>query len=166
VAIVISTFGILGNRHHYPLCWTLFAQRDTSWCNRPPQTQEWLKKSGKTMRWLLNYLRSKMGSSHAEVNEELRSLGGGYDWLCGGLPGLETYMTRADVQTALHLEKPGPVQFGYDSSGPASITLYPELVKKIRVLIYNGDSDACVPCTDPPFLQLCFLGACRSALTL
>ena len=27
---------------------------------------------------------------------------------------------------------------GYQSSGPASITLWPELVKKMRVLIYNG----------------------------
>ena len=27
----------------------------------------------------------------------------------------------------------------------ASVTLYPTLVKKMRVLIYNGDSDACVP---------------------
>ena len=25
------------------------------------------------------------------------------------------------------------------------ITLWPELAKKLRVLIYNGDSDACVP---------------------
>merc|ERR1712187_635078 len=28
---------------------------------------------------------------------------------------------------------------------PASITLYPELVKKLRILIFNGDADACVP---------------------
>lgn len=26
------------------------------------------------------------------------------------------------------------------------ITLYPDLIKKIRVLIYNGDADSCVPC--------------------
>ena len=30
-------------------------------------------------------------------------------------------------------------------AGPASVTLYPDLVKNIRVLIYNGDADACVP---------------------
>jgi carboxypeptidase C (cathepsin A) len=29
--------------------------------------------------------------------------------------------------------------------GPASVTLYPELIKAIRVLIYNGDADSCVP---------------------
>jgi hypothetical protein len=37
--------------------------------------------------------------------------------------------------------------FHYHSSGPASVTLHPELAKKLRVLIYNGDADACVPCT-------------------
>jgi len=35
--------------------------------------------------------------------------------------------------------------FDYDTSGPASVTLYPELIKAIRVLIYNGDADSCVP---------------------
>merc|ERR1712166_1147033 len=31
------------------------------------------------------------------------------------------------------------------TSGPASIVLYPELVTKLRLLIYNGDADSCVP---------------------
>merc|ERR1712087_19747 len=35
--------------------------------------------------------------------------------------------------------------FHYATSGPASIVLYPELVTKLRLLIYNGDADACVP---------------------
>jgi len=55
------------------------------------------------------------------------------------------FFNRADVQKAMHLNKPGMCQFNYHSSGPASITLYPTLVKKMRVLIYNGDADACVP---------------------
>ena len=29
--------------------------------------------------------------------------------------------------------------------GFSGITLYPDLIKKIRVLIYNGDADSCVP---------------------
>ena len=33
----------------------------------------------------------------------------------------------------------------YTYAGPASVTLYPKFVGKLRVLIYNGDSDACVP---------------------
>jgi hypothetical protein len=55
------------------------------------------------------------------------------------------FLKRTDVQAALHLNKPEQSRFEYKSSGPASITLYPELVKHMRVLIYNGDSDACVP---------------------
>merc|ERR1712166_499223 len=52
-----------------------------------PQTAEWLKQSGKSMRWLLNYLRSKMNTqtSQAEVDRELKALGGGYEWSCGGI---------------------------------------------------------------------------------
>ena len=56
-----------------------------------------------------------------------------------------SFLTRDDVMQALHLEKPGSSSFSYTTSGPASTTLYPELVKKIRVFIYNGDADACVP---------------------
>merc|ERR1711879_558085 len=54
-------------------------------------------------------------------------------------------MGSENVRKALHLDKPGRSGFSYATSGPASITLWPELVQKIRVLIYNGDADACVP---------------------
>jgi carboxypeptidase C (cathepsin A) len=56
------------------------------------------------------------------------------------------YLARDDVREALHLGAAGSGSgFSYSSSGPASITLYPSLVKQIRVLIYNGDADDCVP---------------------
>merc|ERR1712187_192927 len=57
------------------------------------------------------------------------------------------WMKRPEVRKALHLDqhKAGASSFRYSSSGPASITLYPELVKKLRIMIYNGDADACVP---------------------
>ena len=72
---------------------------------------------------------------------------GGYPWSCGGYPaGSRDYLGRADVMKALHIADPGASVFHYHSSGPASVTLHPELAKKLRVLIYNGDADACVPC--------------------
>jgi len=49
-----------------------------------------------------------------------------------------------EVLKALHLSEPGS-GFSYDTSGPASITLYPFLASKLRLLIYSGSSDACVP---------------------
>ena len=58
---------------------------------------------------------------------------------------MANYFNRKDVQSALHLNPPGASDFRYHSSGPASVTLYPKFVGKLRVLIYNGDSDACVP---------------------
>jgi len=112
-----------------------------------PQTAEWLKRSGKSMRWLLGYLRAKMSSNGlgAEAHAELTQLGGGYTWSCDGMSAMANFFRRSEVQAALHLGKPSVSRFGYKSSGPASVTLYPELMTKMRVLIYNGDSDSCVP---------------------
>ena len=47
--------------------------------------------------------------------------------------------------SALHLKAADRSAFHYSTSGPASITLYPFLATKMRLLIYNGDADACVP---------------------
>ena len=49
------------------------------------------------------------------------------------------------MRAALHLKSSSGSRFGYDTSGPASITLWPFLAKHLRVVIYNGDADACVP---------------------
>jgi hypothetical protein len=126
-----------------------------------PSTREWLKRTNKTMRYLISELRSAMNTppqendddaitttprkSMVQVRSELRALAGGYDWSCDGLDAMGDFFRRSDVQTAMHLGKPGRSRFEYRSSGPASITLYPNLVKKLRILIYNGDSDSCVP---------------------
>jgi carboxypeptidase C (cathepsin A) len=111
-----------------------------------PETQTFLEKTGKDMKWLTEHLRSGMSNPH-EMHQRLSNMSGGYPWACGGpyIPG--KYLTRPDVRKALHLDSfpPGSSRFSYDRSGPASITLYPELVKKLRIMIYNGDADACVP---------------------
>merc|ERR1719203_13803 len=57
------------------------------------------------------------------------------------------WITSPEVRKALHLDgvEPGASTFTYTRSGPASITLYPELVQKLNILIYSGDADACLP---------------------
>ena len=106
----------------------------------------WHEASGKSPRWLAAYLRENV---HApEAIAALSDMGGGYDWTCGTFASIPEYFKRDEVRAALHLPSPAEGSgsiFRYDSSGPASITLYPELIKKIRVLIYNGDADSCVP---------------------
>lgn len=109
-----------------------------------PRTQEYLRRTGKSSKWLQNKIRRGLYNP-MKTKKELLDLSGGYRWDCGGHP--EQWIQREDVRRALHLDQyaPGLSQFFYILSGPASITLYPELVRKVRLLIYNGDADACVP---------------------
>jgi len=115
-----------------------------------PKAGEYLRESGSDMDSLLSEARAALDPG-ADAHEGLLGSTGGYTWECGGTypPGkVAAYFKRKDVQEALHLGQPGQSGFRYNSrAGPASITLYPELVKKIRVLIYNGDADMCVPYT-------------------
>merc|ERR550537_187383 len=98
------------------------------------------------MAWLLDFLKDGMASPQ-KTNSQLEEMNGGYSWHCSSINGISKWLIRDDVRQALHLadSKPGASGFGYRSLGPASITLYPELVRKIRVLVYNGDADSCVP---------------------
>ena len=43
------------------------------------------------------------GTSTSEYGEQLKELGGGYDWTCGGLPALANYYGQKDVQTVRYL---------------------------------------------------------------
>ena len=70
---------------------------------------------------------------------------GGYAWSCGGMPATAKWITTPEVQAALHLKAGSGSRFHYALSGPASITLWPFLAANLRILIYNGDADACVP---------------------
>ena len=100
-----------------------------------PRTRDYLAQQGnKTMRWLVNQLRAEMNHQTFHSGTEL---GGGYEWSCGDTypPGaVSPWFARTDVQRALHLGRPGLSQFDYNTSGPASVTLYPSLVKAIRVV--------------------------------
>ena len=119
-----------------------------------PNAQNFLAEHNATMRQLLLALRSQFDTPNDEVSQATTSthrrlleatMTGGYAWSCGGEDAAETYLTRDDVMKALHISNPGESGFGYETSGPASITLYPDLVRQIRVFIYNGDADSCVP---------------------
>ena len=67
------------------------------------------------------------------------------------------YMNRPDVQLALHARDPGycwavcnhVAGWKYTSTREnLPRDLYPRLVSRLKVVIYNGDMDACVPYTD------------------
>ena len=122
----------------------------------------WLARVGKSYRWLLEALRAELASNGARTplkdlmdaqpngTENLRYPGadGGFIYGCGGEQAIRSWLHTPPVQKALHLRESGSA-FGYNRGGPASITLWPELSKKIRVLIYNGDADACGASASP-----------------
>ena len=114
-----------------------------------------LAKAGRSPRWLRNAMRARMQArddgARRALDAELRLVfgatadgEGGFPWGCDQMDLGAAWITRDDVRAALHLGEPGS-GFSYSSSGPASVTLYPSLVKKLRILIYNGDADDCVP---------------------
>jgi len=109
-----------------------------------PATEAFLKRTGKDMFWLLKELREGLHRPH-HTHAKLTKMNGGFKWDCLGDVGI--WIQREDVKKALHLDgiRAGASELSYSRSGPASITLYPELVKKIHVMIYNGDADPCVP---------------------
>ena len=98
-------------------------------------TTDFLQRTGKTATWLRSYLRDAMnthGTDLASTHAELKDMNGGFDWACGGMAAIVKYFKRDDVLKALHLPQPNLSKFKYKTSGPASVTLYPELVKQIR----------------------------------
>ena len=111
-----------------------------------PALDAWLAHTRKSHGWLRRYLRR-----HLHDPDALRHLDAmapaGYTWNCGQFRALPRYLLRPDVRKALHMPSHGGGSgFGYDSHGPASVTLYPGLLEAgLRVLIYNGDADSCVP---------------------
>ena len=116
-----------------------------------PLSAEWHAANPRVSQWALKrFARSRPTHSRAKLDEDLKAEFGladaaaGFPWNCESDPALDAYFTRDDVQKALHLDGAGS-RFDYDLSGPASQLLWPDIVKKARVLIYNGDADMCVP---------------------
>jgi len=107
-------------------------------------TRDFLQRTGTDSAWLMSQLREGLSDPQSK-HDELLALNGGFPYHCKSIGGVSNWLVRSDVQEALHLGEPGLSGFRYSNVGPASITLYPELVKKLRILIYNGDADACVP---------------------
>lgn len=77
---------------------------------------------------------------------------GGYTWTCGGMESAEEWLQRSDVLQALHLDdvQPGASDFVYpdlhdDADQEPALLIYKALTNRIRVLIFSGETDACVP---------------------
>jgi len=114
--------------------------------SREKSKNMWHAVSGKSMSWVVTYLHDNQHRL-TEAQDELNEMGAGYDWNCGQFDAIPDYFSQSEVRDVLHLPAESMTSsFNYNTSGPASVTLYPSLLKSgLRVLIYNGDADACVP---------------------
>ena len=82
------------------------------------------------------------------VGSGARSRSGGAlnDYGCGGMTVMYEWMNTPEVMAALHVQKNvnGAVQYGPRQLADAR-PIYKMLAQKIDVMIYSGDTDACVP---------------------
>lgn len=69
---------------------------------------------------------------------------GGFPYPCFVPSVVEQYLTSPKVANALHvtLNDYKASKFNYTLSGPAAIVLYPELMKQVDVMVFNGDADS------------------------
>lgn len=109
-----------------------------------PGAANMIQNEGRSMSWFRRVLRNNMHKANPFEGQLRNEPDGGYDWSCGGEQATPKYFQRQDVLEALNLNVTGS-GFSYDTSGPASITLYPFLAQNLRMLVYSGDSDSCVP---------------------
>ena len=81
------------------------------------------------------------GGAHPSLGAALN------DYPCGGDRVASEWLSQPEVATALHVKKSSGMRYNkgpMDFSGNL-LPLYNTLIRKYRMLIYSGDTDACVP---------------------
>lgn len=66
------------------------------------------------------------------------------DYTCGAETAMDAWLAEPSVVDALHV-KAGTTGMTYKKTATDLLPLYSELIEKYQILIYSGDSDACVP---------------------
>lgn len=66
------------------------------------------------------------------------------DYECGAETAMDAWLSEPSVIEALHV-KAGTTGMQYQKTATDLLPLYTELINKHQILIYSGDSDACVP---------------------
>ena len=104
---------------------------------------------------------SKNGKKFSEVRQELSksevevstsqsfSVNAGYsqalnDYTCGAETAMDQWLAEPSVIDALHV-KAGTSGMTYKKTATDLRPLYAQLIEKHQILIYSGDTDACVP---------------------
>lgn len=77
------------------------------------------------------------------------SLNAGYgealnDYSCGAETAMDAWLSEPTVVSALHVKANTP-GMTYKKTATDLLPLYSELINKYQILIYSGDTDACVP---------------------
>lgn len=99
---------------------------------------------------LFSEIRKKLNAKEFIVEtEDSFKVSGGYtaalnDYQCGSEAGMDAWLANPEVINALNV-KAGTVGMKYTKTATNLLPLYSELINKYQMLIYAGDTDACVP---------------------
>lgn len=66
------------------------------------------------------------------------------DYECGSHTGMNAWLAEPSVVEALHVTA-GTVGMTYQKTAGDLLPLYASLIEKYQILIYSGDTDACIP---------------------
>ena len=78
------------------------------------------------------------------LNPQLYNQGGLNGYPCGAETVMDQWLNLPSVQAALHVQTNNKGMV-YRRTAGNLLPLYSQLIQKYRVLIYSGDTDACVP---------------------
>jgi len=74
-------------------------------------------------------------------------------WYCGGVRAVEDYFNRADVQSALHVNRTAwrfskdDIRWDHPAAGISLLGVIRSLAQTVPFLVYSGDVDAQIPHT-------------------
>ena len=89
----------------------------------------------------------------ADSGDHQNGYGGLNNFPCGEAAGMTEWLNLKEVQKALHVSvahrkngKWAPSSgLNYTHTAPTLLHMYPRLIEKLRILLFSGDVDECVP---------------------
>jgi carboxypeptidase C (cathepsin A) len=114
-------------------------------CQRDTATQMTLREKRNRVAQNITVLNNARDSHTLNPSLSSGKLGGGLnDYQCGGMTAMDEWLSYPEVMSALHVNTSKSGMRYHKTVGDLR-DLYKTLFQNTRILIYSGDTDACVP---------------------